>query len=68
MSMKLTLLVAVAILGAAIAVAPTASADHTCGGLGDDEVMRTVVYLCDGYHGHACDGKFIHYGWYGRCI
>ncbi len=67
MARKRALLVALTLVAVAVALTPEAAADHTCGG-GDDELTRTVVYVCEGWHGGYCEGKYLNYGWYGRCI
>ncbi len=67
MSTKLVLLVALSLAIGAVAVAPTATAAHTCGDPGD-EILGTIVYVCEGWHGGSCDGKYLNYGWYGICI
>ncbi len=72
------LLATAALFTAGVAFVPTASADHNCAledltwtGLGErpiNEGIRLADQACDGYHGHSCDGKYLDYGWYGRCI
>lgn len=73
--------IAIAALVAAtllVAVTPTASADHNCSledvtwtGVGAsiiNPLLQTADGACDGYHGHACDGKWLDYGWFGHCF